>query len=140
MIEVHQLPLVNASLNATAATLVAIGVLAIRRGRVSLHRACMVGALLISTLFLASYLYYHAVIGSVRFTTPGWPRAVYFAILFSHIPLAAIVVPMALVTALRALRGRFDAHVRIARWTAPIWLYVSITGVLVYMFLYQWFE
>jgi uncharacterized membrane protein YozB (DUF420 family) len=97
----------------------------------------MVSAFLVSVLFLVSYVVYHAQAGSVAFTQPGWPRLLYFAILITHIPLAALIVPLALVTIGRALRGRFDRHVRIARWTLPLWLYVSVTGVIIYVMLYH---
>jgi putative membrane protein len=139
MINTHQLLLINAVLNATAATLVTAGYVSIRRRWVAVHRVCMVGALIVSTLFLASYTTYHWSVGSVAFTAQGWPRWVYYAILVTHIPLAAAIVPMALITAGWAVRGRFAAHVRLARWTVPVWLYVSGTGVLVYMMIYQWF-
>ncbi|HUP02317.1 MAG TPA: DUF420 domain-containing protein [Gemmatimonadota bacterium] len=139
MIALHDLPLVNASLNGAAAALLAAGYGFIRRGQVARHRACMLCALAVSALFLISYLVYHAQVGSVRFTAGGWPRTLYFAILLTHTPLAASIVPLALVTAWQALSGRFDRHVRIARWTLPLWLYVSVTGVLIYMMLYQWF-
>jgi putative membrane protein len=99
----------------------------------------MVSALVISALFLTSYVVYHIQVGSVRFTAGGWPRLAYYAILLTHVPLAASVLPLALLTARRAFRGRFDAHRRIARWTLPIWLYVSVTGVLIYLMLYRWF-
>lgn len=135
----HDLPLVNACLNATTAILLVAGYRNIRRGRVASHQRCMLGALVVSALFLSSYLVYHAQIGSIRFTASGWPRSVYFTILLTHTVLAVTVVPLALVTAARGLRGRFDRHVRIARWTLPIWLYVSVTGVLVYLMLYRWF-
>jgi uncharacterized membrane protein YozB (DUF420 family) len=97
----------------------------------------MTGALIVSALFLVSYVVYHAEVGSVRFTEAGWPRLLYFAILATHVPLAAAVVPLALLTMRRALRGDYDRHVRIARWTYPIWLYVSVTGVMVYLMLYH---
>ena len=137
MIGFHDLPAVNAALNAVAATLLLTGHASIRRGLVARHRACMVGALCVSALFLVSYVVYHAEDGSVRFTEAGWPRAVYFAVLATHVPLAAAVVPLALLTLRRGLRGEFDRHVRLARWTYPIWLYVSVTGVMVYLMLYH---
>lgn len=133
----HDLPALNAALNALAATLLVIGHASIRRGMVSRHRACMTGALVVSALFLVTYVVYHAEVGSVRFTEGGWPRLVYFVVLATHVPLAATVVPLALLTLRRALRGEFDRHVRIARWTYPIWLYVSVTGVMVYLMLYH---
>jgi len=133
----HDLPALNAVLNAMAATLLVTGHALIRRGLVSRHRACMIGALAVSALFLVSYVVYHAEVGSVRFTEAGWPRLLYFAILATHVPLAAMVVPLALLTLRRAWRGEFDRHVRIARWTYPIWLYVSVSGVMVYLMLYH---
>lgn len=139
MIDPHHLPLVNACLNATTATLLVAGWVFVRRGRIPRHRACMGTAVAVSALFLTSYLYYHAQVGSIRFTAEGWPRPVYFAVLITHTVLAVAVVPLVVVTVWRALRGRFEAHMRIARWTLPIWLYVSVTGVLVYLMLYRWF-
>ena len=136
---VHDLPALNAALNATAAVLLVTGFAMIRRGRVLQHRACMLSALAVSTLFLVSYVVYHLEAGSVRFTAGGWPRSAYYAILLTHVPLAALIVPLALLTAWRALRGRFDRHRRIARWTLPLWIYVSVTGVLIYLMLYHWF-
>ena len=109
----------------------------VRRRRIAAHRACMLGAFTASTLFLVSYLFYHANVGSVPFTGVGTIRVVYFTILISHIVLAALILPLALVTLIQALRERFDRHVRIARWTLPIWLYVSVTGVVVYWMLYR---
>lgn len=137
MIGFHDLPALNAALNAAAATLLVIGHASIRHGLVSRHRACMTGAFVVSALFLASYVVYHVEVGSVRFTEAGWPRLFYFAVLATHVPLAATVVPLALLTLRRALRGEFERHVRIARWTYPIWLYVSVTGVMVYLMLYH---
>ncbi|MGH7571862.1 MAG: DUF420 domain-containing protein [Gemmatimonadota bacterium] len=139
MIEVHDLPAVNAALNSLAAVLLVVGHLFARRGRIDRHRLCMGAALVVSTLFLASYVVYHVQAGSVRFTAGGWPRAAYYAILVTHVPLAAAILPLALVTAARGLRGSVAAHVRIARWTWPLWLYVSVTGVLIYLMLYHWF-
>ena len=137
MIGVHDLPALNAALNAVAATLLVVGYVFIRRGQVARHRACMISALLVSVAFLVSYVVYHVEAGSVRFTETGWPRVAYFAILVTHVPLAALIVPLALLTAWRALRGQFDRHVRIARWTLPLWLYVSVTGVMIYFMLYR---
>ena len=137
MIGVEDLPALNAALNAVAATLLVAGYVSIRRGRVARHKACMLSALVVSAAFLVSYVFYHAHAGSVRFTEPGWPRLVYFAVLVTHVPLAALIVPLALITIGLALRGRFDRHVRIARWTLPLWLYVSLTGVMVYVMLYR---
>ncbi len=131
------LPHVNASLNATSALLLTAGYFFIRRKRVTAHKICMVSALVVASLFLVSYLTYHYHVGSVRFRGEGWIRPVYFSILISHTILAATIVPLALVTLRRALKGRFDKHVRLARWTLPLWLYVSVTGVVVYWMLYH---
>jgi len=131
------LPALNAALNSASAVLLVAGYVLIRRRRVAAHRACMLAALGVSTLFLISYLVYHYHAGSVPFTGTGWIRPVYFAILITHIILAAAILPMALVTAGRALRGRIEPHRRIARWTWPIWMYVSVTGVVIYVMLYQ---
>lgn len=133
------LPTVNATLNGLAGVLLLCGYAAIRSGRITVHRAFMLSAFATSVLFLASYLTYHAQAPVTPFQGQGVVRWVYFAILVPHIVLAAAVVPLALVTLLRALRGRFDRHRRLARWTLPIWLYVSVTGVLVYLMLYVWF-
>jgi putative membrane protein len=137
MIPIAALPAVNAVLNATAAVLLAAGWLAIRRGRVRVHRACMVGAFTTSVLFLASYLVYHAHAGTTRFPGVGWVRPLYFSILGTHTVLAAAVPVLAVVTLTFALRARFGRHARIARWTLPIWLYVSVTGVVIYVMLYH---
>ena len=134
---ITDLPALNASLNATSAILLTTGYLLIRRGDVQRHKAMMIAACVVSTLFLTSYVIYHANVGSKPFGGRGPIRVVYFAILLTHVVLAAAIVPLALVTLVRGLRSRFDAHVRIARWTLPIWLYVSVTGVLVYLMLYR---
>lgn len=134
---VSDLPLLNAALNGTAAVLLAVGYSQIRRGRRNLHRALMVAAFLVSVLFLLSYTVYHARAGSRPFTGQGMVRLAYFAILISHVILAATVPPLALVTLARAWKGRFSAHARLARWTLPVWLYVSVTGVVVYLMLYR---
>lgn len=134
---VSDLPALNATLNGTAALLLVLGYVAIKRGRVSTHRACMIAAFAVSTLFLVSYLTYHAQVGSRRFPGTGTIRTVYLTILFTHTVLAALVPPLAVVTLWRALASRFDRHVPIARWTLPIWLYVSVTGVVVYYMLYH---
>jgi len=131
------LPTVNAFLNGMAALLLVAGFAMIRSGRPRAHRACMLGAFATSALFLVSYLVYHARVGSVPFQGQGVVRVVYFVILISHIFLAAAIVPMALLTLAHALRERFDRHARLARWTLPIWLYVSVTGVVVYVMLYR---
>ena len=130
------LPLLNASLNATSALLLVLGYAFIRTGRVRLHRAAMLAAFGVSTLFLISYLVYHANVGSKPFPGQGAIRPVYFGILISHIVLAATVPPLALITLIRGLRARFERHVAVARWTLPIWLYVSVTGVIIYVMLY----
>jgi putative membrane protein len=135
--EVAALPALNAALNATCATLLIAGWVAIRRRRIAVHRACMLAACVASALFLVSYVVYHALAGSRPFVGQGWIRAVYFPILVSHIVLAAVMVPFVLTTVYRALSGRFDRHVPIARRTLPMWLYVSVTGVLVYVLLYH---
>jgi len=131
------LPTVNASLNGLAALLLATGYVMIRRGRVNAHRACMIAAFATSALFLVSYVVYHAGAGSRPFEGQGAIRLVYFAILVSHVILAAAILPLAIVTLARALRGQFDRHAALARWTLPIWLYVSVTGVAVYLMLYH---
>ncbi len=134
---VADLPALNAALNTVSFLLLVTGYLFIRRGDKRRHRACMIGALVVSGLFLTSYVIYHLQVGSVPFTKTGWIRTVYFAVLIPHIILAAAIVPMVLVTVSRALANRFDRHRAIARWTLPLWLYVSITGVIVYLMLYQ---
>ena len=134
---VSDLPALNATLNATSAVLLTTGWILIRRGRIAQHRAVMIAAVCTSALFLISYLVYHAQVGSVRFTKQGPIRAVYFTILLTHTVLAATIVPLVLVTLTRGLRARYERHRRIARWTMPIWLYVSVTGVIVYLMLYQ---
>lgn len=134
---VSDLPALNATLNAIAAVLLVIGYVLIRRGRIQQHRRVMLAAFTTSALFLVSYVIYHANAGSRPFAGQGAIRIVYFAILISHVILAAAILPMALITLTHALRARFDRHRRIARWTLPIWLYVSVTGVVVYLMLYQ---
>jgi len=134
----HWLPTLNASLNGLAALLLTAGYVMIRRGRVHAHRAFMIAAFTTSALFLVSYLVYHASAGSKPFEGQGAIRLVYFVILVSHVILAAAILPLAVVTLARALRGRFDRHAALARWTLPIWLYVSVTGVAVYLMLYHW--
>jgi len=136
-VTISDLPALNATLNATSAILLVIGYILIRRGRVQQHRRVMIAAFTTSTLFLISYLTYHANIGSRPFPGRGAIRTVYLTILISHILLAIAIVPMALITLSRGLRARFDRHVPIARWTLPLWLYVSVTGVVVYVMLYR---
>jgi uncharacterized membrane protein YozB (DUF420 family) len=130
-------PALNAGLNGASAIMITSGRVLIRRQKVRLHRACMITAVATSSLFLISYLYYHAHVGSVHFPGQGWVRPLYFAILISHTLLAATVVPLVVVSLTYAMRRRFDRHRRIARWTYPVWLYVSVTGVVVYVMLYQ---
>ena len=134
---VHDLPAVNAALNGIAGVLLVIGYILIRRRRIDAHRRTMIAAFVTSSLFLVCYVIYHAQVGSVRFTRQGIVRPIYFTILITHVTLAAAVLPLAIITLSRGLKARFDRHRAIARWTLPIWLYVSITGVLVYVLLYQ---
>jgi len=131
------LPHLNAALNATSCLLLLAGFYFIRRGNVGAHRASMISALAVSCLFLISYVAYHAQYGSVKFQGQGAVRTVYFIILITHVILAAAIVPLVFVTARRALRADFARHRRIARWTYPLWLYVSVTGVVVYLMLYH---
>lgn len=135
--ELSSLPTLNAVLNGVSATLLVAGYLMIRQRRVRAHRACMLSAFATSALFLVSYVVYHANVGSVAFGGQGTIRVAYFAVLISHIVLAALIPPLAVVTLTRALRERFERHVRLARWTLPLWLYVSVTGVVVYVMLYR---
>ena len=137
MIDYTVLPAVNATLNAISTVFLAAGWTFIRRGQITRHRACMIAAFTTSALFLTSYLVYHANVGSVPFRGLGTVRLLYFAILTTHIILAALILPLALITLSRALARRFDRHRTIARWTLPIWLYVSITGVVIYLMLYR---
>jgi uncharacterized membrane protein YozB (DUF420 family) len=136
VISTSQLPDVNAALNSLSAVFLFAGYRFIRLRNQQAHRRCMLAAFTCSILFLISYLTYHFQVGSVPFKGQGGVRVVYFTILLTHTILAAVIVPLALITLIRALRERFDAHRRIARWTFPIWLYVSITGVVVYWMLY----
>jgi len=132
-------PPIDATLNGTTAILLAIGHSFIKRGAVAKHRATMIAAFVVSSVFLACYLYYHFHVGSVRFQGTGWVRPLYFSILISHTVLAAVVVPMILITLTLGLTNKFDRHRRLARWTYPIWMYVSVTGVIVYLMLYKLF-
>jgi protein SCO1/2/putative membrane protein len=136
-VPVSHLPALNAVLNATSAVLLTIGWTLIRRGRVAQHRKFMIAAFCTSVLFLVSYLTYHAQVGSVRFTKPGPIRAVYFTILLTHTVLAVVIVPLVLMSLRRGLKRQDARHRAIARWTLPLWLYVSVTGVVVYLMLYQ---
>ena len=133
------LPAVNATLNAVSAVLLVAGYLLIRQGRIQQHRRIMIAAFATSTMFLISYLVYHGNVGSRPFTGEGPIRRIYFAVLISHIVLAATVPPLALITLIRGLSARYDRHRKIARWTLPIWLYVSVSGVLIYWLLYHLF-
>jgi uncharacterized membrane protein YozB (DUF420 family) len=133
----RDLPVLNACLNATSAILLVWGLTLIRRKRIEMHRRVMLTAFGVSCLFLVSYLVYHYHAGSVRFQRTGAIRTLYLSILASHTVLAAAVPPLAIITLTRALRQKFDRHRRIARWTLPVWLYVSVTGVVVYWMLYQ---
>jgi uncharacterized membrane protein YozB (DUF420 family) len=139
VLDVHQLPTLNASLNALSGLFLMTGYVMIRRRRIAAHRACMLAAFVTSTLFLISYVIYHLNAGSRPFPGQGPIRLVYFAILISHVLLAAAILPLALVTLRRGLAAQYDRHVRIARWTFPIWMYVSVTGVIIYLMLYQLF-
>lgn len=134
------LPALNAALNAICSTLLVAALIFIKRGDRVAHRKCMIAALITSVLFLTSYLTYHFTVKAVtRFLEPQWFRPIYLSILFSHLILAIAIVPMIVITFIRALRERFDAHRKIARWTWPFWMYVSVTGVLIYLLLYQIF-
>jgi putative membrane protein len=136
-VTLQDLPTLNAVLNATSAGLLAVGYVLIRRGRRQAHEKVMQAALVCSALFLVSYLTYHAQVGSVRFQGRGAIRTVYFTILISHTILAVVIVPLVIVTFVRARQGRFDRHRAIARVTLPLWAYVSVTGVVVYWMLYR---
>jgi uncharacterized membrane protein YozB (DUF420 family) len=136
-VSLTDLPALNAALNAISFVFLVTGYVFIKRGERTKHRNCMIGALIMSGLFLTSYVIYHLNVGSVPFRRSGWIRTVYFAVLIPHVILAAAIVPLVLITVSRAWSRRFDKHRRIARWTLPLWLYVSITGVVVYLMLYQ---
>jgi len=136
-VSVTDLPALNATLNAISTVLLITGYVFIRRGDRRRHKACMIAALVMSALFLTSYVIYHAQVGSVPFRGTGWIRTIYFAVLIPHVILAAAIVPPILITASRGLSAKYDKHRRIARWTLPLWLYVSVTGVIVYVMLYQ---
>jgi uncharacterized membrane protein YozB (DUF420 family) len=132
-------PALNAALNGTSAVLLFTGRTLIKQRRVAAHRLCMIAAVVSSALFLACYLFFHFEAGNILFLGQGWARPVYFTILISHVTLAIVIVPMAFITLNRGLKARYPAHAAIARWTWPLWMYVSITGVIVYFMLYQWF-
>jgi putative membrane protein len=137
LLPLHALPLLNAILNSLSAVLLCSGYIAIRRRCVSLHKTCMLTACFTSALFLVSYLTYHYHVGSKPFTGQGSIRLVYFTILISHTILAAVIVPLVLLTLTRAWKAQWPRHRRLARWTLPLWLYVSVTGVIIYVMLYQ---
>lgn len=134
---ISDLPALNAGLNALSGSLLGMGYAMIRRGRVRAHKAFMLAAVGVSTLFLVSYVVYHYHAGSTRFPGTGWVRTLYLSILVTHAVLAAAVIPLAAVTLVRAWREDFPSHRRIARWTLPIWFYVSVTGVIIYVMLYH---
>ncbi len=138
--DVTQLPAVNATLNAASAVLLVLGYRAVRAHQIERHRALMLSAAATSTVFLACYLVYHAAVGSVRFTGQGPVRIVYFTILATHTILAAVIVPMVLRTLYLGLKRRDETHRRLARWTFPLWVYVSVTGVVIYLMLYQLYD
>jgi uncharacterized membrane protein YozB (DUF420 family) len=135
--EISDLPAVNATLNAMSAIFLTTGYVLIRRGQREPHKRCMLAALTTSAIFLVCYVIYHANTGSRPFPGQGVIRVVYFAILITHVILAAAILPLALTTAARGLTAQYDRHVRIARWTLPLWLYVSVTGVVIYLMLYR---
>ncbi len=137
MISYYSLAPLNAILNATAGVLLLAGFYFIKTGRVRAHRACMLAAFAVSIAFLISYLVFHYHVGDVRFTGQGWIRPVYFSILIPHVVLAGVIVPLAIATLYFGLRGRFASHRRVARWTWPLWMFVSVTGVIIYLMLFQ---
>ncbi len=132
-------PVIDATMNGVSTVLLVVGHSFIKRGCLAAHRAFMIAAVISSSIFLCSYLYFHYHVGSVHFQGHGWSRPIYFTILISHVILAAAIAPLVIITLIRALRERFDKHRAIARWTYPLWLYVSITGVIVYVMLYHLF-
>ena len=137
MISISDLPALNALLNTISTILLAVGYVMIRQRRRTAHRNCMIAAFIVSAAFLTSYLTYHSQAGSTPFEGQGWMRSIYFMVLIPHIVLAAFILPLALITLYFAWRKRFAKHRRIARWTLPIWLYVSVTGIIVYWMLYH---
>ncbi len=138
MISFHDLPIVNATLNGTGALLLIVGFVFIRQKKVNAHKICMLSALTVSALFLVSYVIYHNQVGYTRFPGQGWIRGVYFSILIPHTILAVVaVLPLSLITLYQALRGNFERHRRVARWALPIWLFVSVSGVVIYWMLYH---
>src|SRR5262245_758893 len=139
MLALADLPILNAVLNTLSAILLSAGYRFIRRRQITAHKRCMLAACATSALFLISYLTYHYGVGSMPFRGQGWVRPLYFTILISHTILAAAIVPLAIMTLFRAWKADFNRHVRIARWTLPIWFYVSLTGVIIYIMLYHFF-
>lgn len=137
MLDYTAFPAINATLNGASAVLIVTGRGLIKRGRVAAHRACMIAAVVASSLFLVCYIYYHAHAGVIRFQGQGLVRPLYYSILISHMILAAVIVPLVIITLARAWRGTFDRHRAIARWTFPVWLYVSVTGVVIYVMVYR---
>ena len=133
------LPALNACLNGVSTLFLTCGYIFIKRGNKTAHRNCMIGALITSTLFLTSYLIYHYNAGRTSFPNPHWFRSTYLFILLTHTVLAVVIVPLVLMSVTRAVRQRWELHKKISRWTWPIWMYVSVTGVLIYLFLYQIF-
>jgi putative membrane protein len=136
---ISDLPAVNACLNGASTVLLTLGFIFIKQGKKEAHRNCMVGALITSTVFLACYLVYHSFAGRTTFLNPQWFRPIYLAILLTHTILAVVIVPMVLITVFKAIQQKWDSHRKIARWTWPIWMYVSVTGVVIYLLLYQIF-
>ncbi len=132
-------PALIASLNGASAVLLATGRYLISRHRIAAHRACMIAAVVSSAIFLACYVYFHAHVGDIRFLGPHFWHVIYLIVLIPHVILAIVIVPMVIITLSRGLRAKYDRHRAIARWTFPLWMYVSVTGVLVYFMLYQWF-
>jgi uncharacterized membrane protein YozB (DUF420 family) len=132
-------PALNATLNGTSGVLLLTGRILIAKGKIAAHRICMIAAVATSTFFLACYVYFHLHVGDIHFLGQGIWRTIYLAVLIPHFTLAIVIVPMVIVTLNRGLRARYDKHRAIARWTWPLWMYVSVTGVLVYFMLYQWF-
>ena len=132
-------PALIASLNGASAVLLGTGRYLISRNRIAAHRACMIAAVVSSAVFLACYVYFHAHVGDIRFLGPHMWHVIYLVVLIPHVILAIVIVPMVIITLSRGLRARYDSHRAIARWTFPLWMYVSVTGVLVYFMLYQWF-
>jgi putative membrane protein len=138
-LSLSDLPAVNACLNGASTVLLTIGYILIKRGNQSAHRNCMIGAVITSAIFLTCYLIYHSFAGRTTFRDPAWFRPIYIPILLTHTILAIAIVPMVLSTLVLALRKRWESHKRLARWTWPVWMYVSVTGVVIYLLLYQVF-